>query len=270
MSDQETLRRLETAVELATDAGRGIMRHFARWSDQRAIGLEIKQDGSPVTEADRGAERGIRDELAKRFPRDGVLGEEYGEVGGESGYRWVVDPIDGTASFVCGVPLFGTLIGVERGGVPIAGVIHMPALGETAFGGPGLGATHRAAGRPERAARVSATATLSQASFVTTSIDYYLKAEKLPLYLELCRRMRLNRGFSDAYAFLLVATGRADVCVEPGVKPWDIAAVAPVVEGAGGNWCDLAGDRRIDTGSVVTTNGLLHAETMAAIRTVRA
>ena len=120
MTNTEITRRLDAAVRLAHGAGAGIMRHFASWSDHRAIGLEIKHDGSPVTLADREAERCIRDALAKEFPRDAVLGEEYGETGGDSGYRWVVDPIDGTTSFVCGVPLFGTLIGIEQAGVPVA------------------------------------------------------------------------------------------------------------------------------------------------------
>ncbi|MFZ4573919.1 MAG: inositol monophosphatase family protein [Phycisphaerales bacterium] len=265
MSDTGVHDRLQAAVQFASDAGRGIMRRFARWSDRASIGLEQKADGSPVTLADREAEREIRAAIGERFPGDGVLGEEYGETPGTSRYRWVVDPIDGTASFVCGVPLFGTLIGIEREGVPVAGVIHMPALAETAFGGPGLGATHLAAGRAARPARVSSVQRLAESVFVTTSIDYYLAAERVDLYMRLARSVRLNRGFSDAYAFLLVATGRAEFCVEPGVKPWDIAAVAPVIEGAGGTWCDLRGQRRTDTGSVVASNGLVHTELMGVI-----
>jgi len=195
-----------------------------------------------------------------------VLGEEYGEVSGDSGYRWVIDPIDGTASFICGVPLFATLIGIERNGTPVAGVIHLPALGETVSGVPGVGAVHHVDGRSERIARVSTVSDLRDASFVSTSIEYFKQSGKTALYDDLVSASRVSRGFGDAYAFALIATGRADFCVEPGVKPWDIAAVGPVIQAAGGRWSDFGGEMRTDRGCIVATNGALHDEVLRIIR----
>lgn len=265
MSDRDTANRLESALRLAREAGRGILRHYVRCSERRAANPEIKSDGTPVTHADREAERLIRDSIEREFPADGVLGEEYGESRGESGYRWVVDPIDGTASFICGVPLFGTLIGIERDGCPVAGVIHLPALGETVSGGPGMGATHVIDGRAPRAARVSAVASLREAMLVTTSMDYFQLAGKSALYHDLVSTSRMTRGFGDAYAFALVATGRADYCIEPGVKPWDIAAVAPVIQGAGGLWSDFSGEMRTDQGCIIATNGVLQSQALSVV-----
>lgn len=261
MSSTEISQRLSIALRLAEEAAKGIMHHFEKWADRDAIGLERKRDGSHVTRADREAEQLIRDLLARECPDDAVLGEELGEREGRSGYRWIVDPIDGTASFVCGVPLFGTLIGVEHQGRCVAGVIHLPAMRETVFGGPGLGATHRRDYGDglyiDKPAHVSGVRELADAVLVTTSIDYYRRGGYESLYSRCSSVVNMTRGWSDAYGFLLVATGRADVIVEPLVKAWDVAAIYPVIEAAGGVSRDFEGGQDIHAGHVVSGNEAL-------------
>jgi fructose-1,6-bisphosphatase/inositol monophosphatase family enzyme len=164
------------------------------------------------------------------------------------------------------VPLFGTLIGVEHAGRCVAGVIHLPALKETVFGGVGLGATHRVAGLADRAARVSGVRELADAVLVTTSIDYYRRAGYESLYSRCSSVVSMTRGWSDAYGFLLVATGRADVIVEPLVKAWDVAAIYPVIEAAGGVSCDFSGGTDIDAGHVVSGNAAMVSAMMNSIQ----
>lgn len=229
----------------------------------------VKGDGSPVTAADRDAETFLRDEISVKFPGDGILGEEFGEQAGwgeASGFRWIVDPIDGTVSFVHGVPLFGTIVGVEYRGRPVAGVVAMPALDEVVWGGAGLGAWHEVGvfASPEKAtvgeARVTTTARLEDATLVTTSLDYFVKAGMPSVFARIQGACAAMRGWSDCYGFVLAVTGRADAVVEPLVKPWDICGVAPIVEAAGGRWTDFDGKPSIETGHCVVSNGLVHDE----------
>lgn len=250
----EVARRLRVARELASEAGEVARRAF----DRQEFRVEQKGDGSPVTTADREAERLLRAGIERAFPDDAILGEEYGERPGTSGFRWLVDPIDGTKSFVRGVPLFGTLVGVERAGRPVAGVIHMPALGESVWGGQGIGARHAGRDGQERAARVSGVCLPGEALFCTTSWDYYRGKGLEGVFDALCRTFGSMRGWSDCYAYLLVATGRADVAVEPGVHPWDVAAVIAVVEAAGGRATDWSGATTSGSGTSLASNGVLH------------
>lgn len=256
-------RRLDAAVELARLAGASTLRLFQR----PGLAVDRKRDGSVVTAADRDAEQFLRGAICERFPGDGVLGEEFGELPGDSGYRWILDPIDGTASFVCGVPLYGTLVGVQdtRSGQMVAGVIEMPALAERVFGGPGLGAFHAAGDASPTPARVSRVTALKDAVVCKTSLEYFLKAGRTDSYIRLHERAGLVRGWGDCYAFLLVITGRADAAVEPSLKIWDIAAIAPIAEAAGGRFSDLTGRRDIESGSALVTNGPIHDEVLSVI-----
>lgn len=254
--------RLALAIDAAKQAGDLTLRYFQRAN----YSVEQKGDGSPVTTADREAERLIRRLVAGRFPSDGVLGEEFGEEPSSSGFRWLIDPIDGTASFVRGVPLYGTLIGVEHLGIPAAGVIHMPALAETVHAATGLGAVHELPGRAPAPARVSREATVATSLFCTTSYDYYGRRGLDQLFLTLCRAFASMRGWSDCYGYLLLATGRADAVIEPGVHPWDVAAIVPIIQEAGGRSTDWNGSPSIYTGNNIATNGLIHDETLALLR----
>jgi histidinol phosphatase-like enzyme (inositol monophosphatase family) len=208
----------------------------------------------------------MRDGIRAAFPEDAVLGEEFGLTEGPSGYRWVLDPIDGTTSFIHGVPLYGTLIAVEREGRPVAGVIHMPALDETAYASLGHGAWHQRAGGAPVPAHVSATESLSRAMVVTTSLDYFPSRAAHDAWLAIRARACATRGWSDCYAFLLVATGRADAAVEPSVKVWDVSAVRPIIEEAGGRFSDWSGRADATAPMCVVSNGRIHAELLDLLR----
>ncbi len=250
-----TLARLEFALECAREAGDLTLGYFR----SRRFAVDAKDDGSHVTDADRDAETLIRDALERAFPDDAIFGEEHGERAGSSGYRWLIDPIDGTASFVHGVPLYGTLVAVEREGVSVAGVIHMPALDETVHAAHGHGAWHtKADSREAVPARVSAVRTLRESLLVLTAFDYFAQAGREDVFARLARAFARTRGWSDCYAHLLVATGRAEAAVEPSIKPWDVAPMTVILEEAGGRYTDWHGRASAYGPDGASTNGLIH------------
>lgn len=251
---------LDFAVESAWLAGRVTLRYF-----QAGVAVERKSDASPVTAADREAETLVRERIERWFPRDGVEGEEFGALRPQARRRWILDPIDGTASFVHGVPLYGVLIGYEVDGDPVVGVIHFPALGEMIEAARGLGC--RWNGRP---AHVSAVDRLEEAAVLLTSAAR-LPAERaagpahLPGWPALSTRAAVVRTWGDCYGHALVATGRAEAMIDPVVSPWDVAALVPVVEEAGGVYTDLSGRRTIRGGSAVSTNAALAREVRSTL-----
>lgn len=253
---------LDFAVAIAREAGRSTLAHF------RSPGLraETKADGSPVTAADRAAERTLRERIRTRHPDDGILGEEDGETRGSSGRTWILDPIDGTVAFVRGVPLFGTLVGLEERGEPVLGVIFHAALDEIVYGAQGLGAFWRVGSAPAREARVSTTRDLSGALLVTTEVRGFHAAGLASAHGRLVRATGFDRGYSDCYAFTLLATGRCDLVVEPRMSVWDNAALLPILEEAGGRFTDFAGARSIRGGNALGSNGWLHEAALSLIR----
>jgi histidinol phosphatase-like enzyme (inositol monophosphatase family) len=246
----ETLR--DFAVELAREAGAITLKYF-RQSPQ----TDTKADGSFVTVADRETESYLRRAISSRFPDDGLLGEEEGERPGVSGRRWIVDPIDGTFSFVHGVPFYGVLIGLEVDGAASVGVINIPALGEIVYAARGLGCF--ANGEP---ARVSSTASLEEALLLATDFGACAQYGFGPAAAELESRAKARRTWGDCYGHVLVATGRADVMLDPVMNVWDCAALAPIVEEAGGTFTDWKGNRSITGGNAISTNRVLYAEVM--------
>lgn len=233
----------------------------------------MKRDGTPVTNADREAEQLLRGWVRERFAEDGLVGEEYGVEEGKSEYRWVFDPIDGTKSFACGVPLYGTLVGVERraeDGVwtSVIGVVEMPALRERVWGARGLGAWHQRENETERPARVSAVGSLGESVFVTTGREYFEKGRAMRVHDHLASVCRLTRGWSDCYGLVLVATGRAEVWCEPLVHVWDVAPALPIMLEAGGAYSDWSGAPDIRAATCLATNGRVHAEALGAINAV--
>lgn len=218
--------------------------------DQR-LTVELKADGTPVTEADRRAETAMRELFARETPGFGVLGEEEGESPGDGRHRWVVDPIDGTKSFIHHVPLFGTLVALERDGEPVVGVVACPAVGETAWASRGGGAFLN--GEPTR---VSDTPSLGEATVLTTSSASLLERspEGMP---RLAREAKLLRSWGDCYGYLAVIAGRAEAMIDPRVNPWDIAPFAVLVEEAGGRLTTWAG---VDGAGedAIATNGRIH------------
>ncbi len=253
-TDPTTRQLLDVALDAALSAGKIVARHF-----RDGVTADVKKDGTPVTVADRESERELRRVIGKAFPSHAVLGEEEGETAGDADYRWIVDPLDGTKSFVAGVPLFGVLVGLEIRGDPVVGVIHMPALGETIAAARGEGCSKD--GWP---CHVSTTARIEDALVVATSPRAARRAS--PGYAALVERAKHERGWGDCYGYALVASGRADVAVDVGVHPWDLCAVVPIVEEAGGRVTDWRGERTIRSGSAVATNGLLHEDVLKHLR----
>lgn len=236
---------LDLAVDLARRAGDLTLRWF------RADDLAVmrKSDGTPVTDADRAAERLIREELQRQRPADGVVGEEEAERSGTSGVWWYVDPLDGTKAFTHGVPLYSTLLAASDEHGPVVGVIHLPALGETVYAGRGRGCFSN--GRP---VRVSGTASVPGAYLTTSGFDYWPD----PALAAVKASGMVMRTWGDAYGYALVATGRADVMVDPTAAIWDLAPMMVILPEAGGRFTDLGGAARADGGSGVASNGLLH------------
>lgn len=246
--------RYELAVDAAERAGRLALTHFPDGDSAGfAAKVEWKENFSPVSFADRQAETVLRDTLLGAFPADGFLGEESGEAPGTSGYRWIVDPIDGTRSFVRGIPLWGTLVGVEYKGQLIAGAGVMPALGHTYRALRGDGAY-----RGNRRLSVSSVDRLDHGLLICSTLSGFFNARREADFLELARRAQRQRALGNFYGFALVAEGAAEVMIEHGVHPWDVAALVPIVEEAGGRLTDWHGRRTIDRPDVLATNGRLH------------
>lgn len=260
--DAATAPRLDSALEFARRAGELTLRYFGGSSFE----TERKRDGSEVTTADREAEQLLRALIAEDFPEDGILGEEFGEKPARGGWRWILDPIDGTASFVHGVPLYGTLVACEFEGRTRAGVIHMPALGETVYAREGGGVWHIPAGGCEpRRVRVSQTEALGDAMVCTTSYAYFRQAGLEGAFLPLLEQSGGSRGWSDCYAHVLCATGRIDAVVEPVLKPWDIAPMQVIYAEAGGRTSDWSGRPGAYNPNGVASNGRIHDELLALL-----
>jgi histidinol-phosphatase len=243
---------LEVAVAIAREAGDLTL----GWFRSATLSIDTKDDGSPVTEADRAAERRVRERVEALAPGDAVVGEEEEDTAGTTGRTWYVDPIDGTKSFVHGVPLYTTLLAVDDEHGPAVGVIHIPALGETVWAGRGRGCWHD--GRP---AGVNDRATLAGSYVMTSGFDYW-PPEVLPRILA---APVVLRTWGDGYGYALVATGRAEAMVDPIVNPYDIAPMRVILAEAGGRFTDLSGTPRHDGGSGVATNGRLHDELLALL-----
>ncbi len=221
----------------------------------RALTVEAKRDGSPVTIADREAERAAREWIATRHRRDGVLGEEMGGSGAAAGRRWLIDPIDGTASFIRGVPLWGTLVAVAEGDHVLAGAAYLPALGELLVASRGGGCWRRG----ERC-RVSAVSEIGRATVLTTDERFARRPDRRDGWLRLAERAALSRTWGDCYGYLLVATGCAEVMVDPQLSAWDGATFVPIIEEAGGVLTDWSGARTPFGGSAIASNGALAVE----------
>ena len=247
---------IQFAVELARGAGDITLKYFRRTPE-----TTTKTDGSYVTIADREAEAYIRRQIRERFPEDGILGEEEGESQGRSGRRWIIDPIDGTFSFVHGVPFYGVLIGVETDGEMSAGVINIPALGELVSAAKGLGCYLN--GEPTQ---VSQTRRLEDALLLCTDFTTCERYGFGEAVKRLQSRARTSRTWGDCYGYVLVATGRADVMLDPVMNVWDCAALLPIMEEAGGTFTDWRGVGAVDAGNSIATNGLLFDEVMSLVK----
>lgn len=245
--------RLDFALRAAREASTLILRYY----QNADLAVDLKGDLSPVTAADRGAEELLRGLIEREFPHDGVLGEEFGERAGSSGYRWILDPVDGTKSFVHGVPLFGTLIGLEQNDRAVLGVCRLPALDEVVYAAEGTGAWwQRGAAQPTKA-RVTTTNRLADALCSYTAIELFDRQQRRATFDALVSACNATRAWGDCFGHILVATGRADVMVDPIMNIWDGAPLLPILREAGGTYMDWTGTETISGGDGVSVNAAL-------------
>lgn len=253
--------RLALALEAARQAGSITLQYFRR----SGLAVQRKADDSPVTIADRQAEQHLRQRIAEAYPGDAIHGEEFPQQPGTTGYTWILDPIDGTKSFIHGVPLYGTMIGVEYHGQTVLGVIHIPALRETVYAARGCGAWYQHGDQPPQPARVSQTHPLSNGLFLTSEVANFYRTGRQGAYERLQAASRLSRSWGDCYGYMLVATGRAEVMVDPIAEVWDLAALVPIIEEAGGRFGDWQGQPTIYSGEAVAANALVFDEALALL-----
>jgi histidinol phosphatase-like enzyme (inositol monophosphatase family) len=255
----EKLRELlNFAHTLAWQAGKVTLRHF-----QTDITPDLKADDSPVTVADREAEHFMRAAIGKRYPEHAILGEEEGATGNtDAEWRWILDPIDGTRSFVRGVPLYGVMVGLEYDKQPVLGVVNMPAINELVYAARDLGCWWN--GRP---CRVSQVGTLGAGLVLSTAAtDRYSKYGRQAAYERFVNAAGMFRTWGDCYGYLLVATGRAEAMIDPAMSIWDAAALLPILQEAGGTFTDWRGNPTIEAGEGIGTNGLVLDELLQMVR----
>jgi myo-inositol-1(or 4)-monophosphatase len=245
-----------TLGELSLKAGAIVRRYY-----NSQFEVERKADDSPVTQADREVEIFLRQALEKQFPDYSIQGEEFGETKKSGSHRWVIDPIDGTKSFVMRTPLFGVMIALERDSVPVLGSIYFPIQDQLLIGSAETGTFVN--GKP---CAVSKTSELSEATMIITDPRDLYAVPRSEQLRRLANRVRLVRGFGDCYGYYLVAAGLADVMVEPdGLKYHDVAPLAPILQGAGGTFTDLSGNIDFTNGQGLATNQTLHEQALAAL-----
>lgn len=243
MSPSNLLDALEEAAQIC---GGVALSHF-----RKGLSVEIKADGSEVTRADRDAEEAVRRWIERYFPADAILGEELGWQERASGRRWIIDPIDGTRSFVRGVPLWGSLIALEEGGTVIGGAINCAATGDLLVAVAGEGCWHNGT-----RASVSTTNSIAASTILTTDSRFVSDRSRKERWSRLSNNVAAVRGWGDCYGYVLVATGRAELMVDDRMNPWDVAALIPVVEEAGGVITDWTGHRGIGPDTIATNAAL--------------
>jgi histidinol-phosphatase len=261
-SEAELLAWLDVALA-ACDAADEV----ARASFRRDLTIERKPDRTFVTQADTAIERLIRERIADAFPDHGLVGEEYGVEAGDAPVRWYIDPIDGTHNFIRGVPLFGTLLAVERDGELQASVMSAPALDERWWAHRGGGAWARNRGVEPRRIQVSEIDGLDDSHLLYGSGRDIIESGLAPGFEDLLRDSWRDRGFGDFWGYALVAEGAAEAMIEVELKTWDAAAPTVLVEEAGGRVTDYSGTRDIAAGTIVASNGRLHETVLRRLAT---
>lgn len=258
--------RLELANRIAVEAGKITLKHFRNAS----LSVIKKGDGSPLTIADQESETFLREQIAASFPDDAIVGEEYGATEGTSPYTWILDPIDGTKSFISGVPLYGTMVAVERevssgNRESLIGSVYLPGIDEGIFASKSNGAWYFTGDASPSRAQVSKTSTLSDAVLVTSEVETFDERDARDVYTRLAAATWFSRTWGDVYGYLLVATGRVDIMIDPILNVWDAAAVQPIIQEAGGRFSDWSGTSRIDAGEAIGSNGILHEDILRVI-----
>ncbi|MEZ3161766.1 inositol monophosphatase family protein [Microbacterium sp. BWT-B31] len=244
---------LELALRLADAADAASMARF----DAADLEVSVKADATHVTEADLATERAIRGLIEAERPADGVFGEEYG-ITGDARRQWIIDPIDGTANYLKGIPMWSTLIALAIDGAPQVGVVSQPAIGRRWWGATGLGAWTNTTGGGIRRLSVSTIEALGEASVSFQSIAQWRDAGELDALERLTSSVWRDRGYGDAWPYMLLAEGRLELVAEFDVKEYDIAAHVPIVTEAGGRFTAFDGSESISQRSALATNGALH------------
>lgn len=246
---------LDFAVDTAWRGGKITLEYF-----QTEPVIEWKPDQSVVTLADRRAEETIRNRIRSRYPGHDIIGEEYGSDTASSDYTWIVDPIDGTQSFVHGVPLYGVMLALEYHHEAVLGVVNCPAINELVYAARGQGCYCNG-----RRAHVSETSSLEQATVATTGVELFSATGRSKAWERLTAQAARFRTWGDCYGYVLVATGRADVMIDPIMNVWDCAPLLPIITEAGGRFTDWKGNETIRGGDAVASNGRLHASVLSAL-----
>jgi len=249
---------LAFALDAAWQAGRVTLGHY-----QTGLAAERKADNSPVTLADRQAEQKLRDLITTAWPDHALIGEEYGHQPGrsDSGYTWIIDPIDGTKSFISGVPFYAVLLALVKDEQPLLGVMNFPALNEMVYARRGGGCFWN--GRP---ARVSAVSRLADAVLLASDLDTFARFNRQDAFQRLIDATYFQRTWGDAYGYALVATGRAEIMLDPVMAVWDCGPLQVILEEAGGTFTDWRGTPSIFGGEALATNGALFESVMELIR----
>lgn len=245
--------RLDYGLVVSALAEAIVMKYFQNDSLQ----VMLKGDQSPVTVADRGAEEFLRGKITQEFPDDAIMGEEFGAQAGTSGYRWILDPIDGTKSFIHGVPLFGMLVGLQYHGECVAGICRIPATAEVVYAKRGGGAWWQRGQAEPVPARISQTTQLKDSLFLFTAVEGWQQIQRYELLGEFSSACQLSRSWGDCYGHILVATGRADLMIDPLLAEWDAAALIPIIEEAGGVFMDWNGASTALGGNGISTTPAL-------------
>ncbi|MEP6479282.1 MAG: histidinol-phosphatase [Rhodoglobus sp.] len=255
---------LSLALALAADADHISLDRFQSLD----LVVTTKPDRTPVTDADQAVERSIRSGIEAARPTDSILGEEYGTQG-DSNRQWIIDPIDGTANFLRGVPIWGTLIALAIDGVPVVGVVSSPALGKRWWAATGHGAWGQATGHDAKPLAVSRIAEFADASLSYNSLTGWDKEGYLDRVIALTRRVWRSRAIGDMWSYMLLAEGALDIVGECDLKPYDMAALIPIIEEAGGTFTSVTGEPGPWGGTALATNGVLHEMALDALKTVQ-
>jgi histidinol-phosphatase len=246
----ENIESLKLFAKHISDLSGNIIKNYFRTK----VSVDSKKDASPVTIADKKAEELMREEIMKEFPEHGIIGEEFESYNENAEYKWILDPIDGTVSFICGAISFGTLIGLFKNGEPVLGVINHPVLNEFLIG------DNSSAELNGEKVRVKNCQNLSDAVLLITDYPNIEKYQDLNKFHQLVKKVKYIRGWGDCYGYYLVATGYADIKIDPIMNLWDTAALIPIINGAGGRITDYHGGDPITGNSIIATSTNIHDE----------